>query len=369
MHLIKDTTPQKILKLMEKNQATNATILHYTGFMFGIGCRVSSHEAVHRIIGLKQRPANAGFIVIIPDISWLDEYQIIVPHKLRNLLNQYWPGNLTVILPCDNPLFEHVSQNGKVSFRVPANNTLRYLIEMLHEPLISTSVNISSLPAENDPNRLLKTFRHWFDIALLPPAKEMADEAIPSTLIEYISGLEAANASGSDEIKCLREGSVPYYSIKQSFAMPMITFLCTANICRSPIAEKLFNYYAKKAGIGYIGDSAGLMQGGHQISLNSMQLLMEKGIHEAQTHVSKSITREMIDASRLILTMENRHKTHLHNADPDAAHKIMTLNEAVGEAGDVEDPYGSDLYSYRKTYSIIEDRILRLIEKIKNNDI
>lgn len=369
MHIVKDLSPAKITKLIDKDQLNDATILHYTGDMFGIGCRVSSQSAIDKIVSFKQRPANTGFIILIPDISWLDAYQVHVPHKLRTLLTQFWPGNLTVVLKSDIPAFDKFAIHGKVSFRVPGYKPLRHFIELLREPMISTSVNISTLPAENDPSRLLGKYKHWFDVALMPAEKDMADEAVPSTLIECIDAMEPGNSSGIDEIKCLREGSVPFYSIKQSFSRPLITFVCTANICRSPIAEKLFNFYAKKEGIAFQGDSAGLMQGGHQISLNSMQLLLEKGIQEAQSHVSKTITRDMIDASRLILTMEERHRTHLRSAAPDASHKILTLNEAVGEFGDVEDPYGSDLDSYRITYRIIEDRIIRLINMIKQNEV
>ncbi|MDZ4181493.1 MAG: protein tyrosine phosphatase, partial [Candidatus Cloacimonadaceae bacterium] len=169
--------------------------------------------------------------------------------------------------------------------------------------------------------------------------------------------------------KCLREGSIPFFSIKASFQVPLIMFVCTANICRSPIADKLFNHIVSERGLKLRGDSCGLMHGGTMISLNSMQLLLERGIMEAQSHVSKQVTPELINASLWVLTMEERQRDILREWEPNASHKIMTLNEIVGESGDIKDPYGSELENYRGTFDLIEDRILRLIDLLDKKKI
>ncbi|MDZ4122100.1 MAG: protein tyrosine phosphatase, partial [Candidatus Cloacimonadaceae bacterium] len=103
--------------------------------------------------------------------------------------------------------------------------------------------------------------------------------------------------------------------------------------------------------------------------VNSLQLLLANGIQEAQLHISQQITPQLVSNSWLVLTMEQRQRDFLHERDPFAKHKIFTLNEIVGESGDITDPYGSDLESYKVTYAIIEDRIKRLIELIKQNKI
>jgi protein-tyrosine phosphatase len=337
--------------------------------MYGIGCRLSSKTTIKRILGLKQRDDNSGLIVLVPDIRWFDDNSVEIPARLRAFLEQYWPGNLTMVFTCSDLRFTHVAVNGKVAFRVPADDLLRATIELLDEPMISTSVNVTSLPAENDYKRLTGLYARWFDLEVLPNPKTLRDEARSSTVVEYIAAGEPGNTTGRDDIKCLREGSIPFYGIKKSFTAPTVMFVCTANICRSPIAEKLFNHYAHQQGMNIAADSSGLMDGGSPISLNSMQLLLEKGIMEAQFHVSKSITQEMVRDSWLIITMEERQRDFLIGKEPNSKHKIMTLNEIVGEEGDVKDPYGSQLDNYRNTYEIIEDRILRLISMINERKI
>jgi protein-tyrosine phosphatase len=362
---MRDPGIHKLEKLLSKNPMHEATILHWTGSMWGIGCRLSSKEAITRINHLKQRSDKHGYIALLPDISVLDAAK--VPSALKPLLEQYWPGNLTVVFSYDDPKFKDIAVDGKVAFRVPADPSLRAMINLLGEPLISTSVNVSGLPPEEDFNRIERNYSTWFDFALLPQAKEVRSGTEFSTIVEYIRTNEAKSTSRSDELKCLREGSVPFYEIKQSFKLPMVMFVCTANICRSPIAEKLFRMMILNDNMPLATDSCGLIDGGHNISLSSMQLLMERGLLEAQEHVSKQVTPQMITSSWLVLTMEERQREWLRDQSPNSGHKILTLNEIVGETGDIKDPYGSDLESYRKTFVIIEDRLQRLMEMIKTD--
>ncbi len=368
MILVKQPSPRKLEKLARSGSLAGKTILHYTGGMFGIGCTVSSSEAIERIIKLKQRKDKHGLIVLVPDLKWFPAHDVEIPDRIRSLLEQYWPGNLTVVFPCDDPRFVQVAHKGKVAFRVPDDDLLRHLIELLDDPLISTSVNISNLPPENDLKRLTGFYASWFDYAILDGNSNVEYDSQPSTVVEFIGRKDPGNHSGTDELKCLREGSIPFYGIKRSFQIPTIMFVCTANICRSPIAEHLFKYYAHEEGLHMLGDSCGLLSGGQSISASSLQLLLERGLSAAQEHESKQVTPEMLTGSRLVLTMEERHRDYLLKLEPGLTHKIMTLNEYLEEPGDITDPFGSDLENYRKTFDIIEDRIKRLVARLKEQE-
>jgi len=194
----------------------------------------------------------------------------------------------------------------------------------------------------------------------------MKSSSVPSTIVEYISSEESGS---NDEIKCLREGSIPFYEIKQGFQLPVVMFVCSANICRSPMAEKLFRKMIRDNNLALATDSCGLMVGGQMISLNALQLLLERGILDAQQHISKQVTPQLMSSSWLILTMEERQRDLLRNAYPNSARRIWTLNEFVGEQGDIDDPFGSNLESYKKTFEIIEDRLQRLTEKLITNEL
>jgi protein-tyrosine-phosphatase len=121
--------------------------------------------------------------------------------------------------------------------------------------------------------------------------------------------------------------------------------------------------------LGLATDSCGLLPGGRMISLESLQLLLERGIIDAEQHISKQVTPQLISSSWLILTMEERQRDLLRSAYPNNARRIWTLNEIVDEQGDIDDPFGNNLESYKKTCEIIEDRLQRLTEKLKNNEL
>ncbi|OQC07217.1 MAG: Low molecular weight protein-tyrosine-phosphatase YwlE [Candidatus Cloacimonetes bacterium ADurb.Bin089] len=364
MLVLKDPGLRKLERFISSNPLTHSTILHWTGSMWGIGCRLSSTETIARIEELKQRPDKEGFIALIPDISVLEQDKI--PSALRPLMHQYWPGNLTLVFNYEDSLLAQIAKGNKVALRVPSDPALRALISLLGEPLISTSVNISGLHPEENYDRIVRNYASWFDFALLPASREMKSSSVPSTIVEYISSKESGS---NDEIKCLREGSIPFYEIKQGFQLPVVMFVCSANICRSPMAEKLFRKMIRDNNLALATDSCGLMVGGQMISLNALQLLLERGILDAQQHISKQVTPQLMSSSWLILTMEERQRDLLRNAYPNSARRIWTLNEFVGEQGDIDDPFGSNLESYKKTFEIIEDRLQRLMEKLITNEL
>ncbi|HPB18591.1 MAG TPA: protein tyrosine phosphatase, partial [Candidatus Cloacimonas sp.] len=84
---------------------------------------------------------------------------------------------------------------------------------------------------------------------------------------------------------------------------------------------------------------------------------------------SKQFTPQLISSSWLILTMEESQRDLLRNTYPNSARRIWTLNEFVGEQGDIDDPYRGNLESYKKTLEIIEDRLQRLTEKLITNEL
>lgn len=226
---------------------------------------------------------------------------------------------------------------------MPNDQLLRLLIDLAHEPMVSTSINISLLPAEEDYHKIVRSYRSWFDVAIHPAVRSLPSNAQPSTIVEYIAG----ENQGPPELKCLREGSIPFMRSETPLP-PQVTFVCTANICRSPMAEKLFDFMAQKRNLNIRADSCGLIEGGHMISTGSLQLLLNQGILEAQSHVSKQITPQIVSESWLMLTMEERQRDFIRGNEPHLKHKIFTLNEMVGEPGDIEDPTAANLPPTRR---------------------
>lgn len=340
-------------KWSDKLKNHHGIFLHYTGHMFGIGCSAFDSAAIEKINSLKQRAGNKGFIVLIPELNWLEKYQVFIPQELRRLLQQYWPGELTMIFPDPNNHFKHVAVDGFVAFRVPTDPFIREFITKFGKPIVSTSINLSSFPPETDLLEITTKFDSWFDFGIIPKNCRIAD-AVPSTILKYYD----------DKFELIREGKIKFDEIIRSFQKPRILFVCTANICRSPMAEYYLRKKFQEGNSCFEVKSAGFLEGNCAISENSKAVLAENGIF-ADNHFSTQLDEDIVRQSWLILTMTEQHKSNLLKKFPNAANKTFTLSEYAGFNQDIDDPYGLDINQYRDTFMKIKTRIDLIWEKLR----
>ncbi|MEG2414157.1 MAG: low molecular weight protein arginine phosphatase [Clostridia bacterium] len=147
-----------------------------------------------------------------------------------------------------------------------------------------------------------------------------------------------------------------------------ITFVCTGNTCRSPMAEGILQDKLVKLGKEDIEvASAGLECGyGSPVAVNSQQILDEREI--LFSHTSQPLTRKLVDESELIVTMTQNHAQIVDYYFPDARAKVACASEFIGE--EIADPYGRSLEVYRATAVQIDKLIDKIIDNVvnKNND-
>lgn len=331
----------------------NAIFLHYTGNMFGIGCSSFSKEAIAKIDSLKERNDKSGYIVLIPDIDWLKRFKVEITPKIRRILQQYWHGELSVILEVPDSRLEYISQNGKVAFRIPTDKLLRQFIVEMDQPIISTSVNKSGKKPVQNLNEILTGFESWFDFAIIPDDFQQCNN-LPSTIIEF----------SDEKLSLIRQGSIPFTEIELSYEAPQILFVCTGNTCRSPIAEYLARRIIAEKDLKLRTASAGFVADGMIISENSNYVLALNGI-DASEHTSTLLNEENLRKSWLILTMTANHKNKILQAYPASASKVYELSEYAGFNNDIADPIGKDIEYYKNTFKEINEKIKIIFEKIR----
>ena len=127
-----------------------------------------------------------------------------------------------------------------------------------------------------------------------------------------------------------------------------VLILCTGNSCRSIMAEAIIN---AKLGDCVIAQSSGVKASG-VINPHAKALLQKKGEWREEYH-SKVIETVLNTAFDLVVTVCDAAK----ETCPMFPKAVKTIH--VG----FEDPSGKDIKEYEKTYKLIEDKLLPIIQK------
>lgn len=146
--------------------------------------------------------------------------------------------------------------------------------------------------------------------------------------------------------------------------MPSVLFVCTANICRSPMAMAIWQSKVPDEFSNWVIESAGTWAlVGEPAARNTQLVLAEKGFI-VSAHRARSVSSELLGQFNLILTMARGHKEALLVEFPDVRERVFLLSEMIGEEFDICDPYRDPIIEYRATAEEIERILSHGFERI-----
>lgn len=125
-----------------------------------------------------------------------------------------------------------------------------------------------------------------------------------------------------------------------------VLIVCTANICRSPMAAALLQRSLDVAGVPASVESSGtsaVLEWGGPAAPEAVQVMSSMGLDIA-AHASRPLAIEQIESADLVIGLAREHLRDVAVMSPDALPRLVTLKELVRRAGTVGAPgVGEDL--------------------------
>jgi len=194
--------------LAAKTLKRGGVIIYPTDTLYGIGANAFNKKAVARIYNIKNQKRNKPISVIVGSIKAARKIACI-SYEIEKVLNDIWPGSITVVLRKKDVVPCIVAGNAKtVALRISDNRFVLSLAGMLAFPITATSANISGSRDLLKPNEIVEKFSGGGDNPDLFINSGCVENAKPSTIIDLTA----------NKPKILRVGAVGEKSIHKLFS-------------------------------------------------------------------------------------------------------------------------------------------------------
>lgn len=177
-----------------------------TETVYGLGAIATKEQAVAKVFQAKGRPSDNPLIVHVKDAQQVLDYAAEVPKLAKDLMERFWPGPLTIILPVKAGVFPANVNNGQetVAFRMPNQHSALRLIDLVGAPLVGPSANLSGKPSPTSVDHVMQDFDGVI-AGVVAGDTDQAQIGVESTVVRPMS----------DRLIILRPGAITQSMLKQ----------------------------------------------------------------------------------------------------------------------------------------------------------
>ena len=179
-----DPQPRLVKQVVECLK-DGGVIVYPTDTIYGLGCDIYQQKAVDRICKIKNiDPAKVRMSFICRDLSHLSDYTKSIDTPLYRMLKRYLPGPYTFILPASKQVPKILqSKKSTIGLRVPDNVICQHILDVLGNPILSTSLPGEMAEEYTDPEIIHENFGHIVDMVIDGGIGGM----VPSTIVDCIT--------------------------------------------------------------------------------------------------------------------------------------------------------------------------------------
>lgn len=169
LKIYEDKPSEAAIKKVVNVLRNGGLIIYPTDTVYGLGCDITNSRALEKIAkikGIKLEKANFSFIC--NDLSNISNYVKQIDTATFKILKRALPGPYTFILPGNNDLPKEFRKKKTVGIRVPANNIALQIVEMLGNPIVSTSIHDEDevLEYSTDPELIFEKWQNIVDLVI-----------------------------------------------------------------------------------------------------------------------------------------------------------------------------------------------------------
>lgn len=149
-----------------------------------------------------------------------------------------------------------------------------------------------------------------------------------------------------------------------------VLFVCQGNVCRSPLAAAYFDSRLRERGSEIEVRSAGLDTTPGKEAHPLATAVARQNNLSLQTHVTTSLSRELVAGADLILVMELVQSSTLLQKHPEATGKVVELGYFNnGLSTEIADPFGGTKADFEVCYKAIRRSCDNLLKYLTDNAI
>lgn len=181
-------------------------IVFPTETFYGLGVDALDPAAVERVVRLKGRQSESPIAVIVADVAMLNEIVTDIPPVAERLIEVFWPGPLTLVLPARKGLpGALLNRDGGIGVRISSHPLAARLVREFGRPLTATSAN----PSGKEPARTIQEARSYFSGRL--------ELFLDGGRLEGGKGSTVAGITGG-QLKIIREGAIRAEELRTALA-------------------------------------------------------------------------------------------------------------------------------------------------------